>query len=351
VPFISSQEILELNDLVYQIDNLEHRYGEQIVLEMDSLSIRRGSILGLVGPNGSGKSTLLRLLALVEKPSFGEIVFNGKTGAFSLGSERHRVTLLTQEPYLLKRSVFENVFYGLKIRQDKQDYQKRVHQALSWVGLPPEHFAHRQWYELSGGEAQRVALAARLVLTPKVLLLDEPTANVDAASAILIRDASLRARQEWGTTLIIASHDWSWLYEVCDEVLHLFKGHVIGSGIENVVFGPWQQSSNGHWEKLLGSGQRITVPSPPREDNVAVVSPTAVTIALQMPDNASNDNVLFGVLSRLTLEKTTGDILATITVDDLMFTARLKRHQMQDAPLYPGQKVWVAFHPHSIKWF
>jgi tungstate transport system ATP-binding protein len=92
------------------------------------------------------------------------------------------------------------------------------------LGLDPDTFARRQWDELSGGEAQRVALAARLVLNPRVLLLDEPTASVDARSSELIRSASLRARNDWGTTLVIASHDREWLYDVCDEVLHLFKG-------------------------------------------------------------------------------------------------------------------------------
>ncbi len=69
-----------------------------------------------------------------------------------------------------------------------------------------------------------MALAARLALKPKVLLLDEPTASVDAASAQLIKEASLRARKELGTTLIVASHDWQWLYEICDEILHLLTG-------------------------------------------------------------------------------------------------------------------------------
>ena len=106
----------------------------------------------------------------------------------------------------------------------------------------------RPWYALSGGETQRVALAARLVLKPNVLLLDdEPTAGVDGASAQLIRQASLNARREWGTTLIIASHDWHWLYDVCDEILHMYNGRIFGTGRESVVLDPGRS-----WGKIFG---------------------------------------------------------------------------------------------------
>ena len=128
----------------------------------------------------------------------------------------------------MKRSVFNNVAYGLKLRGNGRKIATKVDEALTLVGLPGQVFARRPWYALSGGEAQRVALAARLALKPSVLLLDEPTASVDAASAQLIKEASLRARSQWDATLIVASHDWQWLYEICDEIWHLFKGKIFG---------------------------------------------------------------------------------------------------------------------------
>lgn len=340
-----------MGDRIYRVEHLEHSYGEHTVLRIDSLFIRRGTIAGLIGPNGSGKSTLLRLLAFVEDPSHGRILFNGSSEKPFSHAVRHRVTLLTQEPYLLRRSVFQNLFYGLKIRKDTQNSRQRVHEALSWVGLSPPDFERRQWYELSGGEAQRVALASRLILKPQVLLLDEPTANVDAASAHLIKEASLRARQEWGTTLVIASHDWNWLHEVCDEIVHLFKGQIAGSGVENILFGPWRQSSETHWEKRLRSGQRIRVSAPPRDDMAAVVDPTVVSVTSSEPGDAGGDNVLFGTLSRLSLEKASGDVLATVAVDDLTFTVRLSQSRIRGGPpLYPGGKVWMTFDSRSVKW-
>ena len=162
----------------------------------------------------------------------------------------------------MKRNVFNNVSYGLKLRGDRKESADRVHEALALVGLSGKDFVRRPWYALSGGEAQRVALAARLALKPKVLLLDEPTASVDAASAQLIKEASLRARRELGTTLIVASHDWQWLYEICDEISHLFNGRIFGTGRETIIFGPWQKLGPGKWGKILSDQQQLLCPPP-----------------------------------------------------------------------------------------
>jgi tungstate transport system ATP-binding protein len=200
---------------------------------LNALSVEKAAILGLAGPNGSDKSTLLKLLAFVDRPSKGQVRFKGKPEVPFSEGVRFQVTLLTQEPYLLKRSVFDNVAYGLRIRNRRKNPRPQVADALSMVGLDPDTFMHRAWNELSGGEAQRVALAARLALRPEVLLLDEPTASVDGASAQMIREAALNARKEWGTTLVIDSHDREWLHEVCDDVMHLFRGRPLGSSAVN----------------------------------------------------------------------------------------------------------------------
>ncbi|UCF89751.1 MAG: ABC transporter ATP-binding protein, partial [Desulfobacterales bacterium] len=222
---------------IYEIRALQHAYAGQTVLAIEHLTVQPASILGLIGPNGSGKSSLLRLLGLIERPTQGQILFNGRRVEPFSEEARFLITMLPQEPFLMKRSVFKNVSYGLKLRGHRTDAFDRVNEALTLVGLASKDFARRPWYALSGGEAQRVALAARLALKPQVLLLDEPTASVDAASAQLIKEASLRARQELGTTLIVASHDWQWLYEICDAILHLFNGRIFRRSRETIVFG------------------------------------------------------------------------------------------------------------------
>jgi tungstate transport system ATP-binding protein len=335
---------------IYEIRSLEHSYDGKTVVSIEDLTVQPGSILGVIGPNGSGKSSLLRLLGLIERPTKGKILFNGREVAPFSDEARFLITLLPQEPFLMKRNVFNNVSYGLRLRGNGTDIACRVSEALALVGLPSREFARRPWYALSGGEAQRVALAARLALKPKVLLLDEPTASVDAASAQLIKEVSLRACRELGTTLIIASHDWDWLYEVCDEVRHLFKGRLFGAGKENVVFGPWRHYKDRLWEKELIDGQRIRLLEPPERAAAAIVIPNLITSETHTPADRFEIEYLQGIVSRLTLEKTGAKIVATILVGNLPFTAKLPRQQIQRENLYPGQKVILYYHPKAVSW-
>lgn len=206
--------------------NIRQQYKGRTVLAVDKLDIAPGSIVGLAGPNGSGKSTLLRLISFLEQPASGTVTFKGTPVPAKPNGVHRQVTLLVQEPYLLKRSVHGNVAYGLKVRGES-DVTPKVNQALEAVGLSPDKFSHRQWFELSGGEAQRVALAARLALQPEALLMDEPTASLDSQSATLIRQAALQARKKHGMSLVIASHDMSWLNAVSDKILYLENGTII----------------------------------------------------------------------------------------------------------------------------
>jgi len=209
----------------YRLEGVSQDYAGKTVLKIDSLSIERQSITGIVGPNGSGKSTLLRILAFLEEPVRGRVLFDGHPHSAAQGRAGGKVTMVPQEPYLLKRSVENNVAYGLKVRGVK-DWNNRVKEVLNRVGLSPERFSRRPWYELSGGEAQRVALAARLVLRPRVLLLDEPTTSLDAESAERIKTAVRAAKKEWKTTLVVVSHDTKWLDTVCDQILFMAYGEL-----------------------------------------------------------------------------------------------------------------------------
>ncbi|MFO7804000.1 MAG: ABC transporter ATP-binding protein [Desulfovermiculus sp.] len=210
---------------LYSLHQVAVSYAGQTVLEIPALQIPEDTILGISGPNGSGKSTLLRLLAFLEDPDQGWVYYRKERGGVSREELRRSITLLTQSPYLLKRSVYGNVAYGLKLRK-LPDSADKVQAALHMVGLPPERFARRKWHQLSGGERQRVALASRLVLQPDVLLLDEPTASLDQESTNLTRQAMLQARKKWGTNLIVVSHDLAWLDQVCHQVVSMHKGRI-----------------------------------------------------------------------------------------------------------------------------
>jgi len=214
-----------MNAPLYSLDGVKRFYGQRLVLDIDALDIAPGEIVGLSGPNGGGKTTLLRLLAILDQPSEGQILFDGKPAALDPQRVRSQVTLLNQEPYLLKRTVKTNVAYGLKIRK-QANIEEKVGRAMEMAGLDPAKFGPRRWFELSGGERQRVALAARLALEPRVLLLDEPTASLDKESAALVRNAALAAGQRWKTTLVIASHDLKWLDAVSSRILYIAEGKI-----------------------------------------------------------------------------------------------------------------------------
>ncbi len=191
---------------MYDLRGVARDYAGRRVVDVDALAIERGEIFGLVGPSGAGKSTLLRLLAFVEAPSAGSLTFDGisaANGSMPL-AQRRRVTLVFQRPVLLKRSVEENVAFGLGLRGE-HDARAKVRAALEQVGL--ESLAAARASSLSGGEMQRAALARALVLDPDVLLLDEPTANLDPYNVGLIESIVREQNQQRGTTVVLVTHN------------------------------------------------------------------------------------------------------------------------------------------------
>ncbi|MFO7750004.1 MAG: ABC transporter ATP-binding protein [Desulfobacteraceae bacterium] len=334
----------------YHLEGVRHFYGATPVLDIDGLDIERGGITGLIGPNGSGKSTLLKLLAFAERPSSGKIFYNGRCAFPFSPRVRSRVTLLTQNPYLLKRTVFDNVAYGLQIKKETKELEQRVRTVLAEVGLEYDGFARRKWHQLSGGERQRVAMAARLILNPEVLLLDEPTASVDTKSATLIRQASLKARDLRGTTLVIASHDIQWLSSVCDKQLSIFKGTVFATGLENIIAPPFERLDNGMLVKRLGDGQVIKLKAPGEKGCTAVVRKQHIFLAGDNRPESNGDNQLAGHIASLLLEKKRMTILATVSVHDLSFVMRLTPDQVTSLALYPGKPIVLNFAADSVEW-
>ncbi len=190
--------------MIYEVERLKQTYGGRTVLAVERLEVRAGEILALVGPSGAGKSTLLRLLNFLESPSAGSIRFAGQPIRWpvSLALRRH-VTTVFQRPVLRRASVRSNVAYGLNLRGLRVDGQ--VDRVLAEVGL--EGFARQPAHTLSGGEMQRVALARALVVEPRVLLLDEPTANLDPYNVSLIERLIRDHNRDHGTTVVMVTHN------------------------------------------------------------------------------------------------------------------------------------------------
>jgi tungstate transport system ATP-binding protein len=218
------------------LEKIKQEYNGRCVLEIDEMSIHSGEILALVGPSGVGKSTLLRLLNFLEAPTQGTATFRGHP--FNSKQEmpltnRRRVTTVFQRPFLLNRSVEANVKYGLKIR-GQRDGQLQVEQALKQVGLLD--LAHQKAKTLSGGEAQRVALARAIVIQPEVLLLDEPTANLDPANVALIEDIVRNLNKQQSTTMVLVTHNIFQAKRLAHRVVFLLEGKIVETADTDTFF-------------------------------------------------------------------------------------------------------------------
>jgi tungstate transport system ATP-binding protein len=194
-----------MDELIYRIENLKKQYGQRTVVDVEQLGVRAGEILAIVGPSGAGKSTLLRLLNFLEGPTSGLLVYRGQragNGGFPLALRRE-VTTVFQHSILLGGDVYSNVAYGLRLRRWHVNSQAK--EMLTRVGLAEMMRASAR--KLSGGEIQRVALARALVIEPTVLLLDEPTANLDPYNVGLIEDIVRQQNRDRRTTVILVTHN------------------------------------------------------------------------------------------------------------------------------------------------
>ena len=189
------------------VGGLKKTFGERCLFEIDRLVLREGAAYVLTGLNGTGKSTLLRILAGLESADVDEVSFLGAATTLSPYPRllRDTVVYVHQHPVMFSTSVADNIAYGLNARGlPRDEVVRRVDEAMQWAGV--EHLRRSKPVTLSGGEKQRIALARAKVLCPKLLLLDEPTANLDGAAReqVIALIPSLTAA---GSTVVMACHD------------------------------------------------------------------------------------------------------------------------------------------------
>src|SRR5665647_402486 len=206
-----------------QLFEIKKSYRSVKALNSVSLEIAGGKIMVLLGVNGAGKSTLMRILSGLENADSGRILFNNKdTDAKTL---RQVSTLVFQKTAMFTMNVFDNLVYGLKIRKvPKEEIPKKINASLAEVRL--SGFEKRRAKKLSGGEQQRIALARAFLLDSHVLLLDEPTANLDPNSAIIIERAIV-GKKSSQRIIIMATHNLNQARRVADEIIHLHNGEIV----------------------------------------------------------------------------------------------------------------------------
>lgn len=206
---------------VVSLRQIRFRRGSDFNLSVEQLDLYPQRVYALSGPNGAGKSTLLRIMALLIPPQQGTVRFAGATST-DMDRLRQKVSYVEQSPYLFHGSVADNLAFGLKLRRvDSEEQVRRIKLTLSIVGL--DGFEQRKAKELSSGEAQKVALARALVFKPDLLLLDEPTANIDGNS-LPVYEALLARLPKYGVTVVFSTHDRRQAKRLGSELLRIENG-------------------------------------------------------------------------------------------------------------------------------
>ncbi len=195
----------------------------RVLIDID-LQINSDDFILLTGQNGSGKSTLLRIIAGLLKPDLAQISSNGFSSAWPKAKKylRQHVCYLHQHPYLFNGTVFDNIAYGLRQKKlPREEINHRVEQALKSISL--EHLANRDSRELSGGEKQRVAIARSWIISPRLILLDEPFANMDKESRIQTYQLINQLKND-NIGVIVTSHDPQKGELDFNQHMHLYQG-------------------------------------------------------------------------------------------------------------------------------
>jgi tungstate transport system ATP-binding protein len=331
---------------LFELRAITKAYNNTPVLDIPHLVIKKGGVYGIMGPNGAGKSTLLAILAFLIPPTSGRLSWEGTdVNTLYQGALRRKVTLIHQNPYLFDTTVRKNIVYGLKgrgIPKEKRD--ETVEGCLTLVGLPG--FEERRARELSGGEAQRVAIARALALDPQVLLLDEPTANVDRQGIEKLEIILKGLNEKRGITIIVATHDATQVHRLADEVIYLLDGRMAKSPMENLFQGRIVKKDRGLF--LFDTG-RIQIAIPAQRDSVSriAIPPQDIMLSHQ-PLATSARNSFAGTISRITDE---GD-LVSLTVDiGEKLGVRITKRSFQEMALSLGSPVYVTFKSSGIEVF
>lgn len=318
--------------------------GGRVILDIDRLEIPEGGLTAVVGPNGAGKSTLLKTLAFLERPDEGEIFFRGKKtdpkDGFSL---RRVVTMVDQSPFLFQGTVFRNVAYGMKVRKiPRKEWEPRVEASLSLVDLAG--FGKRAVRGLSGGEVQRVALARALVFHPEVVLLDEPTASVDAARVEVLEGLIRELNTKYGASIVFSTHNLAQAHRLTEHVLHLSRGRISQTGLEN-LFSGYVENDNGARCVRLKGGASVAVTEAASGD-VRITIPASDIHILPLSEAGRRVNRFECVITRMEIR---GKKARLRLSGELSLRVDMEPEQVEQGRITLGSRVAAVIPPEAVR--
>jgi sulfate/thiosulfate transport system ATP-binding protein len=222
-----------------EVRNLQKAFGKTVVCDNINLDIRSGELVALLGPSGSGKTSLLRIIAGLERPDAGSVLFHGEDTTNEDVRDRHVGFVFQHYALFGHMSIFENVAFGLRVRPratrpSEAKIREKVMELLKLVQL--DWLADRYPHQLSGGQRQRIALARALAVEPKVLLLDEPFGALDAKVRKELRRWLRRLHDEMHVTSVFVTHDQDEAMEVADRVVVMNLGKIEQDGTPDEVY-------------------------------------------------------------------------------------------------------------------
>lgn len=341
------------------------REGREI-LKGVNLRIDRGEVFAMIGPTGAGKTTLLRIIDLLDKSGKGVLLYDGtdvtSSDKFRLESRR-RAAFVLQKPVVFNTSVYDNIAYGLKWRSiDKHQARNKINEMLDITGLT--EYKKRNARTLSGGEMQRVAIARAVATDPELLLLDEPTANLDPVSAVKIEDILAEIIRKKAITVIMATHDMAQGQKLADRIGVLVNGEIVQIGRSNdIFFNPTNRevaefvgmeniidgvvkSNEGEMTTIDVNGtviEAVTDYSPDEEVSVCI-RPEDVTVALARLSSSARNSLA----GKITWRVLSGP-LCRVEIDcGFPLVALVTKRSAEEMGLVKGTQVYATFKAVSI---
>ncbi len=326
-------------------------YGGRRVLDIPALEIGEGEVCALLGPNGAGKTTLLNIMALLERPSAGEIRYGA---GFPCRSEKDRqrlrreIVMVDQHPVMFSNTVFGNMEFGLRVRKvGRAEREGRIAEALDLVGMAG--FASSPAHRLSGGETQRVAMARALALSPKVLLCDEPTSNVDVENQAIILDVLRQINGEKSITILFTTHDRTQAEHQAHRLITLDQGKLIESGYDNICSAELRPGDGTPGRCVLYSGVSLEAPATgagPHGRRVRVsIDPNRILLNGQA-EKKTGENILDGRVRQVT--EVNGNV-RVIVDGGLWFTVVVTSEEYRKKPVPVGDTVTLHIPSEAIR--